>query len=80
MLDFNAIVAFCSSEQTLRGGLIGGLFLAGVAGSVMHCAPMCGGFVLGQVADRIARRSRPPGFASGGGSATPFWSRIISAA
>jgi hypothetical protein len=32
-----------------------GLFLAGAAGSTMHCVPMCGGFVLGQVADRIAR-------------------------
>jgi hypothetical protein len=32
-----------------------GLFLAGLAGSTMHCVPMCGGFVLGQVADRMAR-------------------------
>ena len=32
-----------------------GLLLAGLAGSVMHCAPMCGPFVLGQVADRMAR-------------------------
>jgi sulfite exporter TauE/SafE len=35
--------------------LIIGLFLAGVAGSVVHCAPMCGVFVLGQVSDRMAR-------------------------
>ncbi len=35
--------------------LIFGLFLAGLAGSPMHCASMCGGFVLGQVADRVAR-------------------------
>ena len=32
-----------------------GLFLAGMAGSTMHCVPMCGGFVLGQVADGMAR-------------------------
>lgn len=37
------------------GGLLFGLFLAGVAGSTMHCVPMCGGFVLSQVADRMAR-------------------------
>jgi uncharacterized protein len=36
------------------GGLLVGLFLAGLAGSFMHCVPMCGGFVLGQVADRMA--------------------------
>jgi len=39
----------------LSAGLILGLFLAGLAGSPMHCGPMCGGFVLGQVADRVAR-------------------------
>jgi uncharacterized protein len=45
----------CSSEIGLRGGLLLGLFAAGVSGSVMHCAPMCGGFVLGQVSERLAR-------------------------
>lgn len=39
----------------VAGGLMLGLFLAGAAGSAMHCVPMCGGFVLGQVADRMAR-------------------------
>lgn len=39
----------------LGGGLLVGLFLAGAAGSTMHCVPMCGGFVVGQVADRMAR-------------------------
>lgn len=34
---------------------LGGLLLAGLAGGPMHCAPMCGGFVLGQVSDRMAR-------------------------
>ncbi len=37
------------------GGLYAGLLLAGAAGSVVHCAPMCGPFVLGQVSDRLAR-------------------------
>jgi hypothetical protein len=37
------------------GGLLLGLLLAGAAGSPMHCVPMCGGFVLGQVADQMAR-------------------------
>lgn len=32
-----------------------GLFLAGLAGSITHCGPMCGPFVLGQAADRMAR-------------------------
>lgn len=39
----------------LGSGLLVGLFLAGAAGSTMHCVPMCGGFVLGQVADGMAR-------------------------
>nr|WP_283949836.1 sulfite exporter TauE/SafE family protein [Limobrevibacterium gyesilva] len=39
----------------LPWGLPFGLLLAGLAGSTMHCAPMCGPFVLGQVSDRLAR-------------------------
>jgi sulfite exporter TauE/SafE len=35
------------------------LFLAGLAGGVAHCAPMCGAFVLGQVGDRLARIPAP---------------------
>lgn len=35
--------------------LLGGLLLAGLTGSLMHCVPMCGPFVLGQAADRMAR-------------------------
>ena len=31
------------------------MLLAGLVGSPLHCAPMCGGFVLGQVSDRMAR-------------------------
>ena len=37
------------------GSLMLGLLLAGMAGSTMHCVPMCGGFVLGQAADGMAR-------------------------
>ncbi|HVZ08162.1 MAG TPA: sulfite exporter TauE/SafE family protein [Rhodopila sp.] len=55
MDHFQALAAICSTEGSVRGGLLVGLFLAGAAGSVMHCAPMCGVFVLGQVADRMAR-------------------------
>src|SRR5271165_7138538 len=49
------IGALCSPDTAFRGGLLLGLFLAGAAGSAMHCAPMCGAFVLGQVSDRMAR-------------------------
>ena len=35
--------------------LLLGLATAGGAGGVLHCAPMCGPFVLGQVSDRLAR-------------------------
>lgn len=55
MIDFASIMAFCGAVPVRQGGLLGGLFAAGAAGSVMHCAPMCGGFVLGQVSDRLAR-------------------------
>jgi uncharacterized protein len=50
----SAFAAWCGSGVG-SGGLLLGLFLAGVAGSTMHCVPMCGGFVLGQVADGMAR-------------------------
>jgi len=46
--------ALCTPAAA-RGGLLAGLFLAGAAGGIMHCGPMCGGFVLGQVSDRMAR-------------------------
>ena len=45
----------CASDGALRGGLFLGLFVAGAAGSVVHCGPMCGAFVLGQVSERMAR-------------------------
>jgi len=36
-----------------RGGLLGGLFLTGLIGSLSHCGGMCGPFVLSQVAGRL---------------------------
>ncbi|HTI81678.1 MAG TPA: sulfite exporter TauE/SafE family protein [Acetobacteraceae bacterium] len=48
------LAEFCGTLP-LTNGLFLGLFLAGAAGSTMHCVPMCGGFVLGQVADGLAR-------------------------
>ncbi len=47
--------SLCTSGAAVHGGLLVGLFAAGAVGSVMHCAPMCGGFVLAQVSDRMAR-------------------------
>ncbi len=49
----DAVGAICGAVP-MEGGLIAGLFLAGLAGGPLHCGPMCGGFVLGQVADRMA--------------------------
>lgn len=51
------LAAWCGSVMALPGGggIVLGLFLAGAAGSTLHCVPMCSGFVLGQVADRMAR-------------------------
>ena len=48
------IGALCSPAAR-QGSLVLGLLVAGAAGGPMHCAPMCGGFVLGQAADRMAR-------------------------
>jgi sulfite exporter TauE/SafE len=49
-----AILDLCT-PGAVQGGLLAGLFVAGAAGSVVHCVPMCGALVLGQVADRMAR-------------------------
>ncbi|HYZ20828.1 MAG TPA: sulfite exporter TauE/SafE family protein [Rhodopila sp.] len=45
----------CSTRHVMQDGLLLGLFAAGAAGSIMHCGPMCGAFVLGQVSERMAR-------------------------
>jgi uncharacterized protein len=37
------------------GGAAVSMLLAGLVASPTHCGPMCGGFVLGQVSDRMAR-------------------------
>jgi sulfite exporter TauE/SafE len=47
--------ALCTPDTAVRGGLLLGLFVAGAAGSVVHCGPMCGVFVLGQMSERMAR-------------------------
>jgi sulfite exporter TauE/SafE len=50
------LAAFCGQTASWAGGGVTfGLLLAGIAGSAMHCVPMCSPFVLGQVADRMAR-------------------------
>jgi sulfite exporter TauE/SafE len=53
--DFLASLCGSAAAMPLGGGVALGLLLAGATGSVMHCAPMCGPFVLGQVADRMTR-------------------------
>ena len=45
-----ALIALCAPGGAL---LPSGLLLAGLAGGVMHCAPMCGPFVLGQVGAKM---------------------------
>jgi uncharacterized protein len=51
--------AWCGSPGAVGGAVGGsiaaGMMLAGATASPLHCAPMCGGFVLGQVSDRMAR-------------------------
>ena len=47
--------SLCTADTALQGGLLLGLFAAGAAGSIVHCGPMCGVFVLGQVSERMAR-------------------------
>jgi sulfite exporter TauE/SafE len=66
----DTVMAWCGAVP-VGGGAVLGLLLAGLAGSPMHCVPMCGGFVLGQVADRMARMPA---------SALCEWRRIGAAA
>lgn len=56
-LSLGFLTTLCGSAAALPlgGGVVLGLLFAGAAGSTVHCVPMCGGFVLGQVADRMAR-------------------------
>jgi sulfite exporter TauE/SafE len=48
-------LVWCGSPAALGGSVAAGMLLAGATASPLHCAPMCGGFVLGQVSDRMAR-------------------------
>ena len=48
------VLSWCASVPE-SGSIVLGLFLIGLAGSPLHCGPMCGGFVLGQVSERMAR-------------------------
>lgn len=51
----DGLLAICGIDPAaLRGGMLLALFVAGAAGSLMHCVGMCGPLVLGQVADRMA--------------------------
>ena len=53
---FDMLGAICGPGELERGiYLVPALLLAGLAGSVVHCTAMCGPFVLGQVADGMAR-------------------------
>ena len=47
------ILAFCGTLPA-TGASVAALFLAGLIGAPVHCGAMCGGFVLGQVAERMA--------------------------
>ena len=52
----DALSALCGPVALERGlFLVPALLLAGLAGSMVHCTAMCGPFVLGQVADGMAR-------------------------
>ena len=46
--------ALCGGSAALGVGLPLAALLAGLVGGATHCMPMCGPFVLGQVADRLA--------------------------
>jgi sulfite exporter TauE/SafE len=46
---------WCGTPGAVGGSIAAGMLMAGAAASPLHCAPMCGGFVLGQVSDRMAR-------------------------
>jgi sulfite exporter TauE/SafE len=45
------LTELCAAFLNSPGGLPAGLFLMGLAGSAVHCAPMCGPFVLAQTGD-----------------------------
>jgi uncharacterized protein len=50
VVEFPGWIQGCGAIVLPRLPLVAALFLAGLAGSVTHCATMCSGFVLGQAA------------------------------
>jgi sulfite exporter TauE/SafE len=54
--DLATLAALCGPGWTAPGalGLYGAMALAGLAGSLTHCGPMCGGFVMAQVGRRLS--------------------------
>jgi sulfite exporter TauE/SafE len=50
---FWAGLEVCRVAVSDNGGLLGGLFVTGLVGSMTHCAGMCGPFVLSQTAARF---------------------------
>lgn len=49
METISQLIALCRAEAVQGVGMPASLFVAGLAGSVVHCMGMCGPFVLGQV-------------------------------
>jgi sulfite exporter TauE/SafE len=48
-------MSWCGTPAAVGGSVAAGMLMAGATASPLHCAPMCGGFVLGQMSDRMAR-------------------------
>lgn len=48
-------LAICRVTVAENGGLLSGLFVTGLIGSLTHCTGMCGPFVLSQVAVRLEK-------------------------
>lgn len=63
-------IALCRPDAWGTAGVPASLFVAGLAGSVVHCVGMCGPFVLGQVMSGLDR--------TGGGYGE--WRRLAGAA
>lgn len=53
LTSLQASVAVCHVVVSDHGGLLFGLFLTGLVGSLSHCLGMCGPLVLSQVASRM---------------------------
>lgn len=70
METISHLIALCRPEALGGIGVPASLFVAGLAGSLVHCVGMCGPFVLGQV---MADLERAPG-------AYGEWRRLTGAA